>query len=441
MIAQDPVKLIEEEQIPAPALQPVSAAERIASIDLLRGVALLGILMVNIWSFALPSSLLDNPSLVGGFTGWNFAAWMLSHVVFEQKMMSIFSMLFGAGLIIMTSRSDANNTPLAGVYYRRTGWLLVFGLVHSYGLWDGDILVTYALCGFFLYPFRRLAPSQLIALGLVVFLTAMPISIGIGLVLRWGCNSPSASESQAPASLAVREAVADWCEELQSSQSQESLAEQVETHRGSYRELFKDRASSNVWEQTAGFVVWAGPRAGGLMLLGMALMKLHIFTGAHSLRFYTALAVLGYALGFPIVGFGAYDQVSHGFEFIHGLMIGDQYNYVGSLFVALGHVGLVLLLWKAGLFRRLSRALAAVGRMALSNYLLQTLICTALFDGWGFGLFDRLDRLHLLGVVVAVWVFELVLSPVWLHFFQFGPMEWLWRSLTYKRRQPFLIAE
>src|SRR5262245_58730077 len=134
---------------------PVPPSERIASVDVLRGFALLGILAMNIVGFAWPFSAYENPTLGGGFAGADRTVWLICELVFSEKMMTIFSMLFGAGLILMTDRADARGRSLIGLYYRRCLWLLLIGMAHAYLLWPGDILVAYALCGMILFPFRR----------------------------------------------------------------------------------------------------------------------------------------------------------------------------------------------------------------------------------------------------------------------------------------------
>ncbi|HEY7313222.1 MAG TPA: DUF418 domain-containing protein [Gemmataceae bacterium] len=406
-------------------LTPVGSGERIASIDVLRGVALLGILTINIWGFALPSVVFLDPRAAGGWDAPNRTVWTVCHLLFEQKMMSLFSMLFGAGLIVMMSRSDARGSSLTGIYYRRIFWLLVFGLLHAYLLWEGDILVSYALCGFVLFLFRRLRPRTQIALGVLVFLTQLPLIAGLGLLeerLR-AVTGPDAKEGPA------------WAQELRRSLEENlfssDAAEEIEKHREGYSSQFVWRAVNNVGTETGDFLFWAGPRAGGLMLVGMGLMQLGVFAAARSYRFYARLAAAGYALGFPLVSYGIYDNTSHHFDAIHQFLVSGHFNYVGSLFVALGHVGVVMLICKAGLATWLTSRLAAVGRMALSNYLLQTVLCTTLFEGWGFSLYGRLERVQLLGVVLGVWLVQLIVSPLWLRWFRFGPMEWLWRSLTY----------
>jgi uncharacterized protein len=314
----------------------------------------------------------------------------------------------------------------------------VFGLLHAYFLWEGDILVTYALCGFVLFPFRQLAPRTLITLGVCVFLVPVPLMTAAGLAME--------ALKEAHDNLPAGDRLPPWQQVLWDEaeeyldQSAETIAKEIDHYREPYWELFQYRAGLNLWEQTVGFVMGNGWRAGGLMLIGMGLMKLGVFSGSRPPTFYACLAAFGYGIGLPLVGFGAWDRWRHDFDMLRELQISGQYNYVGSLLVTLGHVGLLVWVWQHGWLPWLMRSLAAVGRMAFSNYLLDTLICTTLFFGWGSGLFGRLEWVELAGVVIAIWCLQLIASPLWLRYFRFGPMEWLWRSLTYGRRQPFRVS-
>jgi uncharacterized protein len=420
--------------VPLPALTPVSPNERIASIDVLRGVALLGILSINIWGFALPEIASSDPRTIGGWTGTNKGVWLFFHLLCEQKMMSLFSMLFGAGLVVMVQRSDARRTSLTGIYYRRITWLLIFGLLHACLLWDGDILVSYALCGYVLYPFRRLRPRTQIVLGVLVFLTQVPLVTSLGLLELQlqqitGPDNDRGTAEQREWRLALEE-------EMFPSRD---IDKEIERHHQGYSAQLRKRAEDNLSGEMSGFLFWSGPRAGGLMLIGMGLMQLGVFAAERSFLFYTTLAVLGYLLGLPLVGYGIRDMTSHDFDVLRQYLWSGHFNYLGSLFVALGHAGVVMLLCKAALLSWLTARLAAIGRMALTNYLMQSILCTTLFEGWGFALFGALDRTQLLGVAAAIWFLQLALSPVWLRYFRFGPMEWLWRSLTYWRRYPLLV--
>ena len=185
------------------------------------------------------------------------------------------------------------------------------------------------------------------------------------------------------------------------------------------------------------FVLW---RAGGVMLIGMALMKLGVFSAARSRRFYAGCVGWGYGLGLPLVIIGTWDLIRVKWAMPHAMQISMLYNYFGSLGVALGHVGVVMLIWKSGACGALTRRLSATGRMALSNYLGQSIICTTIFYGYGLGLFGGIERFWLMFFVLGVWLIQLGISPWWLARFRFGPAEWLWRSLTYARRQPMRVG-
>lgn len=231
-------------------------------------------------------------------------------------------------------------------------------------------------------------------------------------------------------------------EEIDPSPEQKarSFQKEVEVYRGGYGGIVAHNVRQLLVTHTVGFVVGLVWMIGGRMLFGMGLMKLGVFAAARSRRFYVWLAVLGYGVGLPLVGYDTYALLRSHFHYPEALRSGYLFNYVGSVPVALGHVAVVMLVCRAGALRRLTARLAAVGRMALTNYLMQSILCTTLFYGYGVGLYGKLDRTGLAGVVLAVWAAELAWSPVWLRYFRFGPAEWLWRSLTYWRRQPLRRA-
>jgi uncharacterized protein len=172
------------------------------------------------------------------------------------------------------------------------------------------------------------------------------------------------------------------------------------------------------------------------MLIGMGLMKLGVFSAQRSHRLYLWMCILGYGIGMPLMMFDASELIRHRFTMDYQIHGGAFYNMFGSLVVALGHVGLLMLIVQSGAIAWLTRRLAAVGRMALSNYLTHSLVCTTLFYGYGFGYFGSINRAGLAAIVFAIWVFQIWISPIWLEHFRFGPAEWVWRSLTYWRLQP-----
>jgi uncharacterized protein len=429
-----------------PHVEPVSASERFFAVDVLRGFALLGILAMNIVDFGWPGPAYGNPLRGGGFAGLDRGVWFVNHLVFEAKMMTIFSMLFGAGLVLMDQRAEARGARIRGVYYRRVLWLLVIGLVHSYLIWNGDILVLYAECGLLLYLFRNKSPKTLIILGVSATLILVPLILGFAAAFDYTRAATARVETQIKAGekpTTLDQRLHDiWTKQLQEhvmptpEQQAKSWAEELAAYRGGYLGIVKHRAPEVLIIQTLGFLFGGFFFATSRMLLGMGLMKLGIFSAQRSRRFYLWMVGLGYGLGLPLMVFDGLKLIQHSFALDYGLHGGVFYNVFGSLIVALGHVGLLMLIVQSGALPWLTRRLAAVGRMALSNYLTHSIVCTTLFYGYGFGLFGQINRTGLAAIVLTIWVFQLVVSPIWLKYFRFGPAEWLWRSLTYWRLQP-----
>jgi len=400
---------------------------------------------MNIVAFAWPQAGYENPVFSGGDTLSNRASWMVNQVFFNSKMMSLFSMLFGAGLVLMDERARERGASLWGVYYRRTLWLLVFGLAHAYLIWWGDILYFYAACGLVLFFFRRLSANWLVGLGLV--LLAISSLIGLGFVVFAGLAEESALEvasaeavGEKPTEFQVGMAKA-WNEGIRefARPTQESIDKEIEIYRGGYLGILAHRAPFLFFFQTFGLALIMFWAAGGRMLLGMGLAKLGVFSATCSWRFYQWLALVGYGIGLPLTVIGSLDVLWKNYEALDA-PIGGLMFALGTVPVALGHAAVVMMICKAGMLPWATRPLAAVGQMALTNYLLQSLICTTLFYGYGLGWFARLDRASLWAVVIGVWALQLMISPLWLARFRYGPAEWLWRSLTYWKLQPMRIA-
>jgi uncharacterized protein len=399
---------------------PVALAERMVALDVLRGFALLGILVVNIQSFALPSMAYINPHAYGDLSGMNFAVWWFTHVVCDQKFMTVFSMLFGAGIVLMTSRSEARTGRSAAVHYRRMAWLILFGLLHAHLLWYGDILYLYGMCGLLVWCMRKRPVYVLIPLGLSM------IAVGSVIMLLGGLSMPYWDE------VSLQQFAEGW------SPSQETLRRELQAYRGSWLQQVPARSSSALSFQTVLFLIWGLWRAGGLMLVGMGLFKLGVFQAQRSSAFYATMAVLGLTAGIAVSAYGVVWNDQRHWELEASFFFGSQWNYWGSLMTAMGFVGLVMLFCQSPRAIRWCSPLAAVGQMALTNYLMQTVLCTMIFYGHGLGYFGYLQRTQQAMVVLGVWVLQLIGSPIWLHYFRFGPFEWLWRSLTYWKRQTML---
>ena len=400
---------------------PVRRAERVFAIDVLRGFAILGILLVNVRGFALVSAAYLNPAAGGTMPAPDLWYWGVTYLFADTKFISIFSVLFGAGMAMMSDRMAERNLAGGGTHFRRQFWLLVIGLGHAYLIWHGDILVSYALCGFILYPLRDMRPRRLLLLGASVVLVVLPLWAGAG------ASVPYWPEEERTA------AVADW------APTQEDLEAETAAFRGPWREQLPFRGPAAFTLQTTVFLFYFLWRAGGLMLVGMGLYRLGVLSARRSPKFYRRMALVGIGTGLPVVAAGIAYNLSHGFAWEKSMFQGALFNYVGSLGVFLGYVGLVMLAVQAGWMRGFQERLAAVGRMALSNYIAQSVLCTLVFYGHGLGLFERVGGAGQAGIVVAVWALQLIWSPWWLARFRFGPLEWLWRTLVYRRLQPMAV--
>jgi len=261
-----------------PRAEPVTATERYFAVDVLRGFALLGILAMNIVDFGWPGAAYSNPTRGGGFEGSDRAVWFFNHLVFEMKMMTIFSMLFGAGFVLMDHRAIARGASIRGVYYRRILWLMLIGLVHAYLIWEGDILVHYAETGLFLYLFRKLTPRTLIILGISAMLVLVPMFVGIGSAINFMKAATvrveaQIKENQKPTWL-DQKAHDFWTRNLQKEfkRDPETLAkkwaEELAVYQGSYLGIVKHRAPNLLFGQTIGFLLGGGLFAASRMLLG-----------------------------------------------------------------------------------------------------------------------------------------------------------------------------
>ena len=400
---------------------PVAAGARIDAIDVLRGFALLGILVMNVQAFAMPGAAYFNPTAYGDLEGANLHVWLAGRMLADQKFMTIFSMLFGAGIALMAGRAEARGDARPA-HYRRMAWLAVIGLLHAHLLWAGDILFLYAVCGMLVYPLRRQPPGRLLVLGAASLAVASVWSVGTGLSLPyWSEAERAALEADLWRPTPAR------------------IEAELAAYRGGWLAQQPVRSAGALLFETLLLITWGLWRAGGLMLIGMALFRRDVFSARRSPRFYAALIAVAAAVGLPLQAWGIALDFERGWT-LWSFFLGVQLNYWPSIAVGLGYVGGVMLACRTAALRRFTRPFAAVGRTALTNYLLQTLLCTTVFYGHGLGWFGSVDRLGQMGVAAGVWAVQLVVSPLWLRRFRFGPAEWAWRSLTYGTRLPIRRA-
>jgi uncharacterized protein len=269
-----------------------------------------------------------------------------------------------------------------------------------------------------LFPCWRLSPARQLVLGLVLLVIPVFFFGALGAAL------PHMPED------ARQEIAASW------EPPASDIQLEVDAYRGGWLEQAPVRNTMSLLNQTSVFILFTFGRAGGLMLVGMALFQWGLLSGRAPRNVYAVLVGAGLFLGLPMVLTGMVLDINAGWAVEISMFFGLMYNYWGSLFVCLGYLSAIALLHRAGIFQGLWQLLIPAGRMALTCYLGQTLLCTTLFYGHGFGLFGHISRVEQLALTVAIWVLLLAFSHFWLARFRFGPFEWLWRSLTYGRPQP-----
>jgi len=425
-------------------LRPVDSTNRINSLDIIRGIALLGILLMNIVGFGLVDAY-DNPTISGGATGWNLKVWIINNMLFEGTMRGLFTMLFGAGFILLTERLEkkGGGIQVADIFYRRTLWLLLFGIIHVYlMLWFGDILYPYAIFGLMLFPLRNVSPKYLLIAGLILLAFGTIKDINHyhetfktkteGLAVQELVNNDNSIELNKE----QKSALSKWETIVKKRKTEEQVKEENEANRSGYWSIVKHRFGINeFFQSTLVYNFWVYDIL-SFMLMGIAFFKWLIFQGERSNKFYGILMIVGYGIGLIVNYFETVMLIDSNFEVV-AMSKSHQTYQLGRLFTTIGHIGLFMLFIKSGILKFLQDALAAVGKMALTNYLMHTIICITFFLGFGFGMFGKLQRYELYFVVFAIWIFQLIYSPIWLKYFKYGPAEWLWRSLTYMKKQPF----
>lgn len=388
-------------------------AERFICLDTLRGFAVLGILMVNVQYFSMVWVAADFPAAHMDFsTNGNRLVWWITQTFFTLKFITLFSALFGAGIVLMLGDGEASHKR----HVRRMCWLLFFGLIHAYVFWFGDILVPYALAGLVVVAARRMSVTGLIILG--GGLTAFTGLLWVG-------------------GTAMGNIIGDT---MTAAEAMGFGPDRVIEVTALYQAGFVERLPYNLgvalqW-QLVQLVLFSG-RIVGVMLLGMAAYKAGFLTLRWTVRQYAVCAAAATALGFAISAWASSTAIGSGFA-PSAAFAWTLAQYVGSLILAFGYASIIMLVCKLDLVPAVQGVLAAVGRMAFSNYLAHTLIMTIIFVGFpGAGLFGAVERTGQALIVLAVWAAQLAWSPIWLRYFHHGPLEWAWRSLTYGQMQVF----
>ena len=414
----EPPKDLEPTKLPT---TPIGTGERIDSIDVLRGVAVLGILTINILGFGLASKVSTDPTLLGDAVSQaDFIAFWGTTIFLEGSQRAIFSMLFGAGVLIFLSRMFASEraTHAKKLYFRRTIWLIIFGLVDAYLLlWTGDILFFYGVVGLLLFYVRNWNVRQMLVL-VGVILTVLAL-------MRVGFHSLTEAAFDPPEWMK-----ADFTEEeifeLRFSTTPEEIQEEISQRGGGYFSAWLPNAIDSFETQTKVGILMLFWDALSFMLIGMVFLKWRIWDASRTLSFYILMTLLGLGVGLSVNLTEAHLMASSGN--LAGPWLYWSYDF-GRLGMAIGYIGLFLVICKLQILARMRRVLACVGRMALTNYIMQTVICNTIFVI--FGLFGLIPWAYLYLIVVAIWTLQLTYSPIWLKYFKYGPLEWVWRRLTY----------
>ena len=431
---------------------PIAESDRIILLDSLRGLALCGILLMNIPGFALPQIQALDPSVRNELSGLNFYAYYIIELFLEGSQRAIFTMLFGAGMLLFLGRLEKkiDGLMVAELYFRRQLWLLLFGLFNAYILlWFWDVLFHYAIFGMLLFPFKRLTPKSLyIAAGVCLALMTIRENVGFyreKAVIQKG-EAIAALDTTRVKLTDVQKEELEAMKGLREETTRESKEKKLQKNErlvlGSYADLYQDHSDRSYRGETDGvfyFLVWDVLI---FMFIGMAFYKTGVITGAQPAKVYWWMFVVGLGVGLPLSYLRLQPLIEHQFDF-YTIIKNEPFEFyeISRVFRSLGIFGLVMLMYKSGRFKWLFALMRPVGQMAFTNYLMQSFLCGLIFYGVGFRLFGKLQRYEMYYVVLGVWIVQIIYSHLWLRYFQFGPLEWLWRSLTYWKRQPIKRSE
>jgi len=395
---------------------------RIATLDIVRGVAVMGILAMNIVAFAMPFQAYMNPLAYGWETGADFASWLVSFILIDGKMRGLFSFLFGASMLLVIERAEAGGEDPASLHFRRMFWLLVFGLIHLYLIWFGDILVGYALVGMIAWFFRNRAPAALIRWGIALLTVQLMVFAAL-----------AAGAFYLQAAAAAPGAPADLLTEWQGLEAKfgipagEPLAGKMALFQGDYFSLVGYRIDAHASAPVVGLMMF-GWETLAYFLFGMVALRNGFLTGGWSDSAYRRTALIGFGVGIPAYALLAWILARDGFSVPMVIAVVMAATVPFRPLMVAATAALIILLTRRG--GRLVGRIAAAGRAAFTNYLGTSLIMTTLFYGYGAGLFGQLSRAELWVPVIAMWALILLWSRPWLDRFRYGPLEWLWRSLA-----------
>ena len=398
---------------------------RIVTLDVIRGVAVMGILVANLPAFALPEAAYFNPAAWGGTGTADIIAWFATFVLVEGKMRGLFSLLFGASMLLVIDRARDAGANAAATHYRRMAVLFVIGCAHLYLLWWGDILAHYALVGAIAYPFARLSAPRLVAIGGVILACSTILSGLTTLALFDSAARITPDQIATWDGFALAFGVPPAA----------TLAAEIAAFRGDWWTGVAWR-----WQHATdpfSFLQIVGPETLSAMLFGMAGYRSGFLTGEWTRARYRRWAIVGLGIALPAYALLGAITLAQGFD--------QRWVVFGSVFASepvrvagfIGYAALLMLVIRPG--GRLTTRIAAAGRTAFTNYLGTSLLMTFVFQ-WGLGQFGAWPRAAIYMLAPLVWLLMLAWSKPWLDRYRYGPMEWLWRSLSRFALQPMRRA-
>lgn len=408
-----------------PKIQPLRGGERMVILDFLRGLAIFGILVVNMNWYNAPLF-----AQMGDLIPWqdapNKLALLFIKIFFESKFYPLFSVLFGLGFYYFMQKATEDTAPVMFRYRMRLFYLLLFGILHVVFFWHGDILIIYALFGFVMTWFYRKSDKTLIVwIALFVALPALMIVAMVAL-LQFAMQMPEAAEG-------IAQGFAG-----QERYAREFVARAYEVYAtGSFTEIMRVRLTD--YMHALNGIIFAFPNVMSLFLIGLLMGRKQVFRSLpHALG--VLRKIFFWCLPLAIVFNGMYVYASTTGSFIQpdwnmaAMVVGGLIGGPAQMFI---YVYLAAWLYHRGVFGRLAGAVESVGRMAFTNYLAHTIIVTTIFYSYGLGLYGQVNYWQGILLAVPIYILQLIWSPYWLKRFRFGPFEWLWRTATYGKKQPF----
>ncbi len=391
--------------------------DRFESLDVLRGVAVLGILAVNIQAMAMPVAFFANPSLnTQFFVGEDRDIWGIASTFFQFKFITIFSALFGVGIALMVG--DEKPSPKFGLHYRRMFWLFILGSLHAYLIWFGDILTPYAVAGLIVVLARRWRVRTLFIAGFML--------IALASLMMFAQHFALEQMSAEDRNVFLAEMY---------TPPPEAITAEIEAYRGGFFARLPETAPTALLFQVVQ-TLFLMPRNIGVMMFGMALYKMGFFTLGWSFLRYVAIGAAAVTIGIAGSHYATTQMFAVGFDPMK-LAGAQAAQFWGSLPQAFGYAALVMAFVKIPFLKWVRAPFAAAGRMALTNYLMCSIIGAFLYFGPpGLGRIGTVSYPEQAMTMLAIWIAILIWSPLWLAWFRFGPFEWLWRSLTYWKSQP-----